>query len=70
MPVYEYVCQSCHYGFERLQPMTADSVSACPECGAASTRALSLFAAPAKVGAGVVSTGGGCACGGNCACGS
>ena len=33
MPIYEYQCEKCGVRFERLQHMSADPVSSCPECG-------------------------------------
>lgn len=32
MPIYEYQCQSCNYGFEKLQKMSDDPLTECPEC--------------------------------------
>ncbi|NQU05667.1 MAG: zinc ribbon domain-containing protein [Calditrichaeota bacterium] len=32
MPTYEYQCDSCGFQFERLQPITAQPISECPEC--------------------------------------
>jgi len=78
MPLYEYVCRTCHADFEALLPTgrrdAADT--ACPRCGETKTaRKISLMARP------VISEGrrsgeaspsfdcgapGGC-CGGSCA---
>jgi putative FmdB family regulatory protein len=33
MPLYEYECEDCGVRFERRQPITADSLKTCPECG-------------------------------------
>jgi putative FmdB family regulatory protein len=33
MPIYEYQCEKCGVRFERLQHMSAEPVSSCPECG-------------------------------------
>jgi putative FmdB family regulatory protein len=33
MPLYEYQCDDCGIRFERQQPMTADPLKVCPECG-------------------------------------
>ncbi len=41
MPVYEYQCEECGVRFECLQPMSADHVSSCPECGGNAHRAIS-----------------------------
>jgi putative FmdB family regulatory protein len=32
MPIYEYGCQACGHTFDRLQKISADPVSDCPEC--------------------------------------
>ncbi len=32
MPIYEYGCQACGHTFERLQKVSAEPVSDCPEC--------------------------------------
>jgi putative FmdB family regulatory protein len=32
MPIYEYECDACGIRFERLQRITEDSLTACPEC--------------------------------------
>jgi len=33
MPTYEYECTECGYGFEVFQPMSAQPLKDCPECG-------------------------------------
>lgn len=33
MPLYEYECDDCGVRFERRQPITADPLKDCPECG-------------------------------------
>ena len=33
MPIYEYECEQCGVRFEKLQRMTEDSLTDCPECG-------------------------------------
>jgi putative FmdB family regulatory protein len=33
MPTYEYQCEACGHKFERFQPITADPIRKCPECG-------------------------------------
>jgi putative FmdB family regulatory protein len=33
MPLYEYECEACGVRFERRQPITADPLKDCPECG-------------------------------------
>ena len=47
MPIYEYTCQDCKSGFEKLVRTMNDSGSAvdCPECGSKKTsRKFSVFA--------------------------
>lgn len=70
MPLYEYVCPSCHARFDKLQPMNASSEAPCPDCGQTAKRALSLFAAVSQGpdGSSIPITGGGCAgcAGGSC----
>jgi putative FmdB family regulatory protein len=47
MPLYEYVCRTCHMDFEALLPASRrDAAEAtCPHCGAAKTaRKISLTA--------------------------
>lgn len=34
MPTYEYKCRACDHRFETFQPMTAEPVRICPQCGA------------------------------------
>ncbi|HKP53451.1 MAG TPA: FmdB family zinc ribbon protein [Chloroflexia bacterium] len=33
MPVYEYECKSCGTRFEKVQPITADPITECVNCG-------------------------------------
>jgi putative FmdB family regulatory protein len=33
MPVYEYECKHCGSRFEKMQPVTAEPLSECIECG-------------------------------------
>ena len=33
MPTYEYKCKDCGHTFEYFQPMSADPLTKCPECG-------------------------------------
>lgn len=47
MPVYEYRCSSCAHRFSKLSrrvSIPGDPLPPCPQCGAASERALSSFA--------------------------
>ena len=41
MPIYEYQCDDCGVRFERLQSMSADPVSICPECSGTVHRVIS-----------------------------
>ena len=74
MPLYEYLCPTCHIKFEQLHPINDGAVAECPECGRSATRVLSLFASYSRGAKGEVTPvaggGGGCpACaGGSCAC--
>jgi putative FmdB family regulatory protein len=43
MPIYEYVCTSCEYRFDKLQSMTRQGAD-CERCGQPARRAISLFA--------------------------
>lgn len=74
MPIYEYLCSTCDYKFEKLQSMNSTGAE-CPRCEQPAKRALSVFA---SITAGGTSSeadfghmppplrGGGC-CGGGCA---
>ncbi|MBV9688386.1 MAG: zinc ribbon domain-containing protein [Ktedonobacteraceae bacterium] len=33
MPMYEYLCNTCHHNFEVWQKMTDETLTVCPECG-------------------------------------
>ena len=75
MPIYEYTCQSCGHGFDRLRPMSRmDDEAPCPVCDGDSSRQLSVFAVYSSGNGGepsaVAGGGGGCGgCGPNgCAC--
>ncbi len=78
MAIYEYRCPSCSQRFERMRPMTAVAErEACPQCGTASARMLSLFASLVRGSDGAslgpeaaLGGGGACGCGGNCGCAS
>jgi putative FmdB family regulatory protein len=47
MPIYEYIatsepaCATCREGFDRLQRLSDESLTTCPECGAPVRRVLS-----------------------------
>ncbi|HAT47032.1 MAG TPA: hypothetical protein DEV72_19565 [Ktedonobacter sp.] len=50
MPIYVYQCKHCEERFERLVPMSSNSVTTtCPNCGAGDARKhLSTFAVTLK----------------------
>ena len=50
MPIYEYLCSSCGYRFEKIVPSSSSPAPACPECGA--KRPEKLISAPGAVGTG------------------
>jgi putative FmdB family regulatory protein len=41
VPIYEYVCESCAFRFERKQSMKEDPVATCERCGKPVTRLIS-----------------------------
>lgn len=38
MPIYEYQCESCEHYLEKLQKISDEPLSICPECGQASLK--------------------------------
>jgi len=48
MPTYEYICESCGYGFEQFQSIKDKPIRKCPKCDKTSARRL------IGVGAGVI----------------
>lgn len=40
MPTYAYVCDACGHEFERFQPITAEPIRSCPQCGKRAVRRL------------------------------
>ncbi|HMB58361.1 MAG TPA: zinc ribbon domain-containing protein [Xanthomonadales bacterium] len=40
MPIYEYRCQQCGHELEKLQRMSDDALTDCPECGKSTLRRL------------------------------
>jgi len=40
MPTYEYKCTACGHSFERFQPMSAEPIKRCPQCGKAKVKRL------------------------------
>lgn len=46
MPIFEYACEKCGKGFERLEKAGTAEAPSCPECGALEVKKkLSSFAA-------------------------
>ncbi len=41
MPTYQYRCNECSHEFSEFQSITAEPLSACPECGGAVQRLIS-----------------------------
>lgn len=52
MPIYEYQCESCGHALEKLQRMSDDPLTDCPDCGEPSLRRLVSAAAFRLKGAG------------------
>jgi putative FmdB family regulatory protein len=40
MPMYEYKCESCGIGFERIQHFKDEPLKECPECGGSVRRLI------------------------------
>ena len=40
MPIYEYQCQSCGHELEKIQRMSDDPLTGCPDCGEEELRRL------------------------------
>ena len=40
MPIYEYQCQSCGHELEKIQRMSDDPLTDCPDCGEVELRRL------------------------------
>jgi putative FmdB family regulatory protein len=40
MPTYEYKCSACGFTFEKFQPITAEPIKRCPQCGKAKAKRL------------------------------
>ena len=38
MPIYEYVCRDCGHELERLQRLSDDPLTECPDCGEAALK--------------------------------
>lgn len=60
MPIFEYVCTSCGYRFEKLEKTAAAANIDCPACGALDVqKQFSSFASGAKSEGCTPSVGGG-----------
>jgi putative FmdB family regulatory protein len=47
MPIFDYVCITCDYSFEKLQKSATASLPECPACGSAEVEMkLSTFSSP------------------------
>lgn len=42
MPIYEYHCGSCSFGFEKLESISSSKQTECPKCGKTADRTISL----------------------------
>ncbi|MBN1435580.1 MAG: zinc ribbon domain-containing protein [Sedimentisphaerales bacterium] len=46
MPIYEFVCEKCGYGFEKLvASMKSSGTMRCPQCDGKANRQVSVFSA-------------------------
>ena len=56
MPTYDYKCLDCGNTFELFQPMSAEPVTICPECGGKVKRLIGAGAGPIFKGSGFYQT--------------
>jgi putative FmdB family regulatory protein len=56
MPTYDYKCTECNHTFEMFQPMIADPITDCPECGGVVKRLIGTGAGPIFKGSGFYQT--------------
>ena len=56
MPTYEYKCKECGNLFELFQPMKAEPVKVCPECGGTVKRLIGTGSGPIFKGTGFYAT--------------
>lgn len=56
MPTYDYKCIKCEHKFEFFQPMTAEPLTTCPECGGELKRLIGTGAGPIFKGSGFYQT--------------
>ena len=56
MPTYDYKCTECNHAFEMYQPMIADPITDCPQCGGVVKRLIGTGAGPIFKGSGFYQT--------------
>jgi len=56
MPTYDYKCSSCKHTFEYFQPMSAELLTECPQCGGSLKRVIGTGAGPIFKGTGFYQT--------------
>ena len=56
MPTYDYKCTECNHTFEMFQPMIAEPITDCPECGGVVKRLIGAGAGPIFKGSGFYQT--------------
>ena len=56
MPTYDYKCSSCNHTFEYFQPMSAEPLTECPQCGGSLKRIIGTGAGPIFKGSGFYQT--------------
>ncbi|MBZ2183809.1 MAG: zinc ribbon domain-containing protein [Bryobacter sp.] len=66
MPIYEYRCEKCGSGFEKLRPMReAEEPAECPRCGYVVTKKQWSTCCVATGSGGGAGAGGGCGAAGS-----
>jgi len=56
MPTYDYKCSGCKHTFEYFQPMSAELLTKCPQCGGSLIRVIGTGAGPIFKGTGFYQT--------------
>jgi putative FmdB family regulatory protein len=56
MPTYDYKCSDCKHTFEYFQPMTAEPLKVCPDCGGSLKRIIGTGAGAIFKGSGFYQT--------------
>jgi len=56
MPTYDYKCSSCNHTFEYFQPMSAELLTDCPQCGGSLKRIIGSGSGPIFKGSGFYQT--------------